>query len=108
MYKVRMDRKNKVNTNNSCLQGHFRMGTSYKELSKVFGKPAYEETHGNGKTKCEWVGTIEGDVFTIYDYKQPVAPEYCQDWHIGGFKEEVALKLQLHLKEKQLRRLLNK
>lgn len=38
----------------------------------------------DGKIKAEWVGRINGLVFTIYDYKSLVEPERNTDWHIGG------------------------
>ncbi len=38
----------------------------------------------DGKIKMEWVGRINGLVFTIYDYKSRIDPERNTDWHIGG------------------------
>ena len=69
--------------------GYMPTGTSYKDLVRVFGKPNIGASL-DGKVKAEWLGRINGLDFTIYDYKSPVAPEECQDWHIGGRNAMIA------------------
>lgn len=63
--------------------GQFPAGTSYKQLVKIFGKPQYGESP-DGKIQAEWIGTINGLSFTIYDYKSDVKPQKNTEWHIGS------------------------
>lgn len=63
--------------------GEFPKGTDFVDLSEVFGEPKYP-AGGDGKIQAMWRGTIDGEVFTIYDYKQDVEPPDVDDWHIGG------------------------
>jgi len=86
--KVQMGKGDDIN---SGFQGYMPKGTTYAQLVKVFGQPQRkEEDSGDGKVKREWIGTIDGNVFTIYDYKSDVAPEQNTDWHIGGKKASIA------------------
>jgi len=64
-------------------QGYLPEGTRYEGIVRVFGKPQLGRSL-DGKTKVEWVGRINGLVFTIYDYKSSLDPERNTDWHIGG------------------------
>jgi len=66
-------------------------GTRYADIVTVFGEPQFGESP-DGKMKVEWVGKINGLVFTIYDYKSNVEPEDNTDWHIGG-KIKIAAEL---------------
>ena len=47
------------------------------------GNPQFGKSP-DSKIKPEWVGRINGLVFTIYDYKSKLEPERNTDWHIGG------------------------
>ena len=49
----------------------------------MFGQPQLGKSL-DGKIKAEWVGRINGLVFTIYDYKSSLDPDRNTDWHIGG------------------------
>ena len=54
-----------------------------RSLVKVLGKP---ET-GFDKSQFEWVmETEDGDVFTVYDWKEDnrIDPNEIISWHIGG------------------------
>ncbi len=64
-------------------QGRFPEGTRYKDLVKIFGEPQFGESI-DGKIQVEWVGKINGSIFTIYDYNSKVNPKQNTDWHIGG------------------------
>lgn len=66
----------------SC-QGYLPKGTRYKDIVRVFGRPQYKSSR-DSKIGVEWVGTINGLVFTIYDYKSSLAPQKNLSWHIGG------------------------
>jgi hypothetical protein len=64
-------------------QGYLPEGTRYEEIVRVFGQPQLGKSL-DGKIKAEWVGRINGLVFTIYDYKSSLDPDRNTDWHIGG------------------------
>ena len=73
----------------TSLQGYLPKGTRYKDIVRVFGKPQLnwkgtKDFYRGGKTNLEWIGKINGLVFTIYDYKSGVDPKDNTDWHIGG------------------------
>ena len=63
----------------------------------VFGKPQLGASP-DGKTKAEWIGRINGLVFTIYDYKSQLDPERNTDWHIGGKLDLVADLVNIYFK----------
>ena|SRR3989338_4420942 len=65
------------------LQGCLPEGTRYEDVIRVFGLPQLGKSL-DGKINAEWVGRINGLVFTIYDYKSRVEPERNTDWHIGS------------------------
>jgi hypothetical protein len=70
-------------------QGYLPEGTRYEDIVRVFGAPQFG-TSPDSKIKAEWVGRINGLVFTIYDYKSRIEPEQNTDWHIGGNYKIVA------------------
>lgn len=80
-----------VSHNGTGLQGYLPEGTRYKDVVRVFGNPQFGKSP-DGKIKVEWVGRINGLVFTIYDYKSRINPERNTDWHIGG-KSKFAAEL---------------
>jgi len=98
-YKVMMEPAPIAGTS---LKGYFPDDTTYANLVNVFGEP--NAKGDEYKVDAEWQGTIDGDVFTIYNYKtgknylgdegQEVAD--ITDWHIGGKAKEVATKLNAH------------
>jgi len=95
--KVRMNKNTKIA--GSGLSGYFPEDTKYKQLVKVFGKPNCE--NDGYKIDAEWAGKIDGEIFTIYNYKtgenylgkDGQDLEYITDWHIGGNSEVVVGKL---------------
>lgn len=72
-------------------QGYLPEGTRYEDIVRVFGGPQLGASL-DGKIKAEWVGRINGLVFTIYDYKSRLDPERNTDWHIGS-KVQLAAEL---------------
>ncbi len=86
--KVEMGADN-VEVNGTGLRGYLPEGATYKEVVKVFGKPTLTFADF-GKINVEWIGKINGAVFTIYDYKSDVKPQKNTDWHIGGKDKTVA------------------
>ena len=81
------------NANGSCFQGHMPKGTTYQSLVKVFGEPN-EHGYGDGKVTVEWRGKIDGELFTIYDWKEyrPISQSEIIGWHIGGESSKVTRK----------------
>lgn len=69
--------------NGSHLQGY--VFTTYDELVKTFGEP---HCFDGDKTTVEWMLKFDnGDVVTIYDYKEWETPKHLYQWHIGGFNK---------------------
>ena len=76
-------------------QGYLPEGTRYEDIVRVFGAPQLGNSLDN-KIKVEWVGRINGLVFTIYDYKSNLDPERNTDWHIGGKHKFVSELLNIY------------
>lgn len=72
-----------VPTKYTSLKGYLPNGTSYRDIVRIFGKPQSGQSP-DGKTKAEWIGKINGIVFTIYDYNSSIPPKHNTNWHIGG------------------------
>ena len=70
-------------------QGYLPEGTRYEDIVRAFRAPQLGASP-DSKIKAEWVGRINGLVFTIYDYKSKLDPERNTDWHIGGKQKFVA------------------
>lgn len=78
-----------VSHNSTSCQGYLPEGTRHEDVVRVFGLPQIGGSL-DSKVQAEWVGKINGLVFTIYDYKSNVAVEENTDWHIGGEQKFVA------------------
>jgi hypothetical protein len=78
-------------------QGYLPEGTRYEDIVRVFGTHQLGASP-DGKIKAEWVGRINGLVFTIYDYKSKLDPERNTDWHIGGKQKFVAELVSVYFK----------
>jgi hypothetical protein len=60
------------------------------QLINAFGEQAYECNTGEDKVNFEWdMETSEGDVFTIYDWKEyrMIDANEQIEWHIGAFSK---------------------
>ncbi len=103
-----------MNSNGTSLRGHFIC--SYQDLVRVFGEPNCEGDEY--KVSTEWViSDIEGNVWTIYDYKMTDLyddntmtveefrnlPEY--EWHIGGHDTAEGTGPLIEFLEKYIRKL---
>lgn len=89
--KIQMTNNYKDSNMTSCL-GYCKDGVTLEDLSVVFGEPIIVDAdESDGKTKVEWIGKIEGKVFTIYDYKnsKPIDQLSGSDFHIGGKSKDV-------------------
>jgi hypothetical protein len=74
----------------TCLMGY--VNTTYARLVEVFGQPI--SGSGDGKVNSQWIIKFNnGEIATIYDYKEPITPTDDYDWHIGGHKRWVVAKV---------------
>ena len=77
----------------------------YSVMVEIFGEP-------NGqcddyKTDVEWCGELDGDVFTIYNWKngynyrggKGIAVKDMTEWHVGGIKESIGLRIKQYILE---------
>jgi hypothetical protein len=74
---------------------------SVQDLTNVFGEP-YNNNTGEDKVNFEWdMETSEGDVFTIYDWKEGRRIEdYEQiEFHIGAHSKFVSITAKEELLE---------
>jgi hypothetical protein len=65
---------------------------SVNQLIRSFGEPSFENNTGEDKVNFEWeMETDEGEVFTIYDWKEytSIREDRMIEWHIGGKSERV-------------------
>jgi hypothetical protein len=68
---------------------------SVKQIIKIFGEPSYKDNCGNDKVNFEWdMETIDGDVFTIYDWKEYRKLKLTEivEWHIGANSRSVSMQ----------------
>lgn len=89
-----------VSHDGTCCQGYLPEDTRYEDIVRVFGAPQLGASP-DSKIKAEWVGRINGLVFTIYDYKSRLEPERNTDWHIGGKVKLVAELVNIYFKVKR-------
>ena len=69
------------------------ISSSVSELKEKLGEPQYSENDRTDKVNFEWeCETEEGDVFTIYDWKEyrEIDETETIHFHIGGKSERVA------------------
>ena len=79
---------NNADANMTGLVGY--VNTTYDDLVNKFGEPMA----GGDKTTCEWIIKFaDGEVATIYDWKERSTPKYDYDWHIGGNKAAVVQRV---------------
>ena len=66
---------------------------SVDQLISAFGDPSMEYNTGEDKVNFEWeMETDEGEVFTIYDWKEgrPLRSDEIVTWHIGAKSKSVS------------------
>ena len=67
--------------------------TTYDTLVETFGEPILGS--GDGKVSAEWVLKFaDGQVATIYDWKEKETPLGEYNWHIGGHKHIVVNRIR--------------
>ena len=68
------------------------IGTTVHTLRKLLGEPICEDNTGEDKVNFEWeMETNDGDVFTVYDWKEYKALDEHEiiEFHIGGHSKSV-------------------
>lgn len=91
-------------SNGTCLQGYFPEGTTYAQLVHAFGQP--NASGDDYKCDANWLGSIDGSIFTIYNYKtgknylgaDGKETKDITTWHIGGKSKLVVDALVDHFK----------
>ena len=83
----------KFNANGTSLQGY--MTTTFDKLVELLGEPL--KGSDDGKTTAEWIIDLEGEVATIYDWKNESTPKDLYEWHVGGRSLEVIERLSMAL-----------
>lgn len=76
--------------------------TTVEKLRQVCGEPSYENNTGRDKANFDWVlETEDGDVFTIYDWKEYRSIDETEliEFHIGGHGMLVTLQAKEELEE---------
>jgi hypothetical protein len=75
----------------------------YPQMVGILGEP---NTDGDGyKVDAEWQGTIDGQPFTVYNYKdgknylgaEGIPLKRLKDWHIGAKNKETGIKVKQYL-----------
>lgn len=99
----------KVNLGGTSLTGHLYM--DYEKLCQVLGPPNHWNDYSNTwhKTDVEWHGTINGDVFSVYNWKNGPAylgadgtpVRWIKEWHVGAKSYNTYLGLDNYI-SKQL------
>lgn len=64
-------------------------GVKYSDLVRIFGEPTYNQESGDGKSQVEWWILLDGEYFTVYDWKtydRKFTLNGLEKWSIGGSK----------------------
>lgn len=73
-----------------------------QDLIGILGQPQYAGNTGEDKVNFEWIcETDDGDVFTIYDWKEykPLRRSEKIEWHIGAKNGMIAAEACLEIKD---------
>jgi|24_taG_2_1085349.scaffolds.fasta_scaffold04700_2 hypothetical protein len=94
-----------IDLNGTSLRGHLYM--DYEKLCEVFGPPNCDGS-GDNKTDVEWHGTINGEVFNIYNWKNGPAylgqdgtpVQWIKEWNVGAKSYNTYLGLDEYISKK--------
>ena len=87
-----MAKKTYQSTDGTSFHG-ITIRASVEQLTKAFGDPSMEYNTGEDKVNFEWeMETDEGEVFTIYDWKEgrPLRSDEIVTWNIGSKSKSVS------------------
>ena len=90
---MNFEEANGIEVNGSSYRGV--VNTTYEKLVTVFGPPQ-EGPHDRtlDKITCEWRLRFEdGDIVTIYDWKETDTPMGEYERHVGGFRSTALEKV---------------
>tara|TARA_R110001592_G_scaffold142229_2_gene364198 strand:+ start:92 stop:463 length:372 start_codon:yes stop_codon:yes gene_type:complete len=76
-----------INTNGSSRIGSLNH-MEYKDIVKRVGPPTINYDGAHDKVNVEWIFKVNGDIFTLYDYKswsETYTREQLNHWSVGGF-----------------------
>lgn len=75
--------------------------TTKSKLVELFGEPK-NCSGGDDKVVNVWVISVDGDVCTIYDWKEyrVFGDDELIEWHIGGYKKSTEMKLKEYIEKK--------
>lgn len=97
MSKIKIEKTNLADSNGSCLRGE--ISAAYSTLVRVFGNPdrIFDGVVGmdHDKTDAEWIVKINGELATIYNWKdgpaytgrRDISVEGITTWNVGGFSD---------------------
>lgn len=97
MSKIKIEKAPIAETNGSCLRGE--IAASYSTLVRVFGNPdrIFDGIVGmdHDKSDAEWVVRINGELATIYNWKdgpaytgrRDISVERIEVWNVGGHSD---------------------
>ena len=68
---------------------------SVNQLKKYLGSPQYCFNNGIDKTNVEWNLKINGNIFSLYDWKEYRIIDMDEkiEWHIGASSREISNKV---------------
>jgi hypothetical protein len=91
-----MCKKTNSSTDGTSFQG-VTIKASVQDLINVLGEPYYNDNTGECKVNFEWdLETDEGNVFTIYDWKEYRKLDLDEqiEFHIGSFSRSISSDAQ--------------
>ncbi len=91
-----MAKKTYKSTNGTSFFGT-TIRASVNQLINAFGEPTIQDNTGEDKVNFEWdMETDEGDVFTIYDWKEHRKLDLDEliEWHIGAHSRMISWDAQ--------------
>lgn len=81
-----------ITTDGVTTNGSSRIGTledmTYLDIARRVGPPTIFYDGDDEKVQCEWIFKVNGDIFTIYDYKTysySYTVKELKHWSVGGF-----------------------
>lgn len=91
----------KLSNKNASTSFHFiTIRTTVNKLTEVLGEAQIIDNTGDDKVNFDWnCETEDGDVFTIYDWKEyrPIGLNEMIEFHIGGESKSITEQAKMEL-----------
>ena len=91
----------KLSNKNASTSFHFiTIRTTVTKLTEVLGEAQIIDNTGDDKVNFDWnCETEDGDVFTIYDWKEyrPIGLNEMIEFHIGGESKSITEQAKMEL-----------